>query len=51
MGALISEVKMDCPNGHGEMESAQYYLEVGSYGCTVVVWICQECQYREAEAQ
>ena len=42
---------MDCPNGHGTMEVARVYVEVGDYGCQVVVWMCQECQYREAEAQ
>lgn len=42
---------MKCPNGHGEMEWARVYVEVGNYGCYVEVWMCQDCQYREAEAR
>jgi hypothetical protein len=39
---------MDCPNGCGEMEQTQIYVEVGDYGTTVYVYMCQECQYSDA---
>jgi hypothetical protein len=42
---------MNCPNGCGEMESSSVYVEVGDYGSTVVVYICQKCQYAEAEVK
>ena len=42
---------MQCPNAHGEMPCNRQYVEVEDYGCYVYVYICQECQYSEAETR
>ena len=39
----------ECPNCKIEMESQKIYVEVGSCGTDVVVFIFQECQYSDAE--
>jgi hypothetical protein len=45
------EVKMECPHGHGEMEWDRRYINVGRSGCSVHIWICQECAFSFAEVR